>query len=128
MRSRRQTISVQGLLLAGLSVAIVSGCASTRSGGFDSADPGSRIDAIEETTRAWRRDPQPLPSATRVGIVESLRSDDELLRFVAIMALTEITGTSRGYRWDAAEAERVAAIPAWVTWAGAPDGVEVASR
>ncbi|MDZ4755777.1 MAG: hypothetical protein SGJ11_14930 [Phycisphaerae bacterium] len=95
-------------------------CTSARSGGFDSALPGARIDATQTTIRAWRENPAPLSPATRAGLVDSLRSDDELVRFMTIQALAEMTGTTRGYRWDAGEAERLASIDVWTAWARDP--------
>ncbi|MFO0829254.1 MAG: hypothetical protein U0572_14040 [Phycisphaerales bacterium] len=84
---------------------------------FDSPVPGARVDSIENAVRAWRRNPQSLSVAARYGLVESLRSDDPLVRFAAIGALQEITGQDRGYRYDDPEPLREAAILKWVAWA-----------
>lgn len=96
------------------------GCASPRSGGFDSDVPGARIDAIEATVVAWRAAPpaqRRLSPATRQGLVESLRSEDPLVRFLAIEALAEVTGDRRGYRADDPPLLRTAAVETWVLWA-----------
>ena len=60
------------------------------------------------------------PIAIRQGLVECLRSDDDLVRFAAIGALRDMTGGDRGYRYDDALALRELAIDQWIPWAGSP--------
>lgn len=95
----------------------MGGCANTRSGGFDSTLPGADVDAIDAVLERWRAERRPLPVEDRIGLVDALRSDDELVRFMASNALVEITGSSLGYRWDAPEPVRVASIEGWTEWA-----------
>lgn len=99
--------------------AILCACSSPRGGGFDSPVPGARIDAIEAAVVAWRSAPpatRTIPPATRVGLVESLRSTDPLVRLLAGEALYEMTGERRGYRHDDPPALRTVAIEAWLPW------------
>ncbi len=97
-----------------------SGCASAREGGFGSAVPGARLDAIEEVARRYRADHQMPDLATRASLVDCLHADDPLVRFMAIGTLTDIAGESKGYRHDAPPPTRELAIEAWVEWAKAP--------
>lgn len=102
-----------------LVAAALCACSSPRGGGFDSPVPGARIDAIEAAVIAWRSSPpatREVPPATRMGLVESLRSTDPLVRFLAGEALHEMTGERRGYRFDDPPALRTVAIDAWLPW------------
>ncbi|MDZ4828741.1 MAG: hypothetical protein SGJ09_00910 [Phycisphaerae bacterium] len=92
---------------------------STRAGGFDAANPSARLDAIDDAIRQWRASQTLPPLATRQGLVESLRSDDDLVRFDAIGALREMTGSDRGYVYSDQPALRRLAIERWVPWASA---------
>ena len=97
-----------------------------RDGGFDSPNPAARLYAVDRSVREWRaarngeRRPE-VPEATRRGLVECLSSDDPLLRMNAILALEEMTGSTRGYRFDDAAAERQIAIERWAGWARSGD-------
>lgn len=105
-----------------MTAAVVAGCGpGPRDGGFDSPNPGARLYAVDRSVRDWRasgRDgvrPE-VPEATRRGLVECLSSDDPLLRMNAILALEEMTGSTRGYRFDDSEVERQLAIGRWAAW------------
>jgi len=101
---------------------VLSGCGpGPREGGFDSPNPAARLYAVDRSVVEWRAtrsgDARPeVPAAARAGLVECLGSDDPLLRMNAILALEEMTGTNRGYRFDDPEIERQAAIDRWATW------------
>ncbi len=101
--------------------ALVGGCAgSPREGGFDSPVPAARIEAVSDALAAWRAQPsehREIPAATRMNLVECLRSDDPLVRFYTIEALAEMTGERRGYRFDDPRGVRLAAVNAWQAWA-----------
>lgn len=100
---------------------LVAGCGpGPRDGGFDSPNPGARLYAVDRSVREWRAArvggrPE-VPEATRRGLVECLSSDDPLLRMNAILALEEMTGSTRGYRFDDPDVERQLAIGRWAGW------------
>lgn len=96
------------------------GCAGSREGGFDSPVPGARIDAIESTARTYRATRQLPDLATRQNLVECLRADDPLVRFLSIKTLEEMAGEDKGFRYDDPTALRALALPAWITWAQSP--------
>lgn len=107
---------------------LVAACGpGPRDGGFDSPNPAARLYAVDRSVREWRTarttgDQHPeVPEATRVGLVECLSSDDPLLRMNSILALDEMTGSTRGYRFDAPEIERRLAIERWAAWARGAD-------
>lgn len=102
---------------------LCGGCGpGPRDGGFSSPNPGARLYAVDRSVREWRaaradRDDRPeVPEATRLGLVQCLSSDDPLLRMNAILALEEMTGSTRGYGFDDPEAERQLAIDRWAGW------------
>lgn len=102
---------------------VCCGCGpGPRDGGFSSPNPAARLYAVDRSVRDWRaasagREERPeVPEATRLGLVECLSSDDPLLRMNAILALEEMTGSTRGYRFDDPEAERQLAIDRWAGW------------
>lgn len=95
---------IAGLLMLGLGA-----CAEppVSEGGFDAADPGSKLYAI---TRAGRqKDASAIPH-----LIEQLDSDDQAVRMYAIGALERITGQRKGYVYYAPQAQRDAAIQRWV--------------
>jgi hypothetical protein len=101
---------------------LATGCGpGPRDGGFDSPNPAARLYAVDRSVREWRAErtgesrPE-VPEATRRGLVECLSSDDPLLRMNAILALEEMTGSTRGYRFDDSAAERQIAIERWADW------------
>ncbi|MBL9148940.1 MAG: hypothetical protein JNM94_09640 [Phycisphaerae bacterium] len=100
----------------------IVGCgASARAGGFDSAVPGARIDAIQTVLDDWRATHQVPSETNRMGLVESLRSSDCLVRFAAIGTLKEITGETRGYVYDDLPTNRLLAIDRWASWVTDPN-------
>jgi hypothetical protein len=115
----------------GVTACLIASCGpGPRDGGFDSANPASRLYAVDRSVREWRAarrgDARPeVPAATRIGLVECLGSDDPLLRMNAALALEEMTGETRGYRFDDPEVERQLAIERWSAWAR--DGSDVAA-
>lgn len=129
--SRRSTRPRPTSLLAWSAAAcLLAACGpGPRDGGFDNPNPAARLYAVDRTVRDWRSAsagggrPE-LPEATRVGLVECLGSDDPLLRMNSILALEEITGTTRGYRFDDTEVERQIAIERWSAWARGGTGKE----
>lgn len=92
-----------------LSIPTFVGCAPppVSEGGFDAADPASKSYAIERA--AADRDRARIPQ-----LVEQLRSDDPLVRMMAIETLERLTGRTMGYRHFDPEAARAAAIRRWV--------------
>lgn len=101
------------LTLAGAAIACLAllGCAPpVWEGGFDAPDPASQAYAIERSVRENDRTKIP-------RIIETLDSDDSAVRFLAINALYEMTGTTMGYRYYDPPMLREAAIQRWVDWA-----------
>lgn len=103
-----------------LSVALPGGCAGSREGGFDSPVPGARIDAIEATALSYRATRRLPDIDTRQNLVECLRADDPLVRFLSIKTLEEMAGESKGFRYDDPAALRALSLPAWIAWAESP--------
>lgn len=105
-----------------VAASFAAGCGpGPRDGGFESPNPAARLYAVDRSVREWREartgETRPVvPEATRRGLVECLSSDDPLLRMNAILALEEMTGSTRGYRFDDAVAERQIAIERWADW------------
>jgi hypothetical protein len=95
------------LLLTALSLS--GGCFGPAPGGFDSPEPGKRIEAATEAAR--RRD----TGAIR-PLISMLDSDDPAARMVAIRALERITGQTHGYDHAAPEDERRRAVERWMEW------------
>lgn len=91
-------------------LAVLSGCA----GGadepeLDAASSSARLDAIA--------DHEEVPEADYLAeLVQSLRSDDPLLRAVAIHELKGHTGQTLGYVADDPEDRREAAVERWERW------------
>lgn len=88
------------------------------------------MDAIEAVAREYRATKRLPDLAVRRHLVECLRSDDPLVRFMSIGTLSDITGQTKGYRHDAPEALRMVAFPAWAAWAEDPasDGAAAAPQ
>ncbi len=89
-----------------LAIAVHSCGPPATSGGFNSANPASKIYAIEN---AVRQDDRPAVK----NIIEQLDSDDQAVRAVAIAALKRMTGETFGYRDFDPPDERRAAIDRW---------------
>lgn len=85
---------------------VTAACAPSMPRGFDSPEPGVRIDAIVDAAK--RDDPAAVPELVRM-----LDSDDPATRLLAIRALERITGTTHGYDYSAPESERREAIRRW---------------
>jgi hypothetical protein len=87
---------------------LAAGCAQPP-GGFDSPVPDARLVAITQSART--KDPKAVPH-----LIESLLSDDPLVRMAAINSLETITGQTLGYQYWAPEEEREARVQDWVEW------------
>jgi HEAT repeat protein len=84
------------------------GCASPPKG-FASPEPAARLAAI---TRAdATHDQSSIPH-----LIESLSSDDPLVRMAAIRTLESLTGETLGYQYWAPEPQRLAAARRWDDW------------
>jgi hypothetical protein len=92
-----------------LTLAIPGGCGTVVGASFDDPTPQARIEAIERAGASGDRSALP-------RIVENLSSDDAAVRMAAIGALRRMTGQTLGYRFDAPEVERRAAIGRWKGW------------
>ncbi len=76
-------------------------------GGFDSADPASKLYAI-------RRADGPADADKIPNLIEQLNSDDPAVRMYAIVALERVTGTRLDFDPYAPAYERDAAVRNWV--------------
>jgi HEAT repeat protein len=82
---------------------------STLYGRLQSRDKDVRIEAILQAGR--EKDAKALPY-----LVDRLGEGYAEVRFAAIVALTKITGTDRGFRYWAPTAQRDEAIARWRQW------------
>jgi len=73
---------------------------------LENRDPLLRIRAITEITRTEQKELVP-------NLVDRLSDDDAAVRFAAMFALDELTGTRLGYRYSAPLSERMKAVEAW---------------
>jgi len=78
-------------------------------GRLQSKNEDVRIEAILQAGR--EKDPKAVPY-----LVDRLGDSYAEVRFAAIVALTKITGTNRGYRYWAPTADRERAIDRWRQW------------
>ena len=106
--------AVQGMLARGvltaLSVWACAACApSATEGGFKNPAPGAQVYAIESAVREERK--QQIPE-----IVECLRSDDDLVRMMAIGALERMTGQTLGYDFTDPLPLRLEGYRRWREW------------
>lgn len=106
--------AVQGMLargmLAAVSVWACAACApSATEGGFKNPAPGAQVYAIESAVREERK--QQIPE-----IVECLRSDDDLVRMMAIGALERMTGQTLGYDFTDPLPLRLEGYRRWREW------------
>lgn len=69
-------------------------------------DPLRRIRAIAEITRTEQKELVP-------NLVDRLSDDDAAVRFAAMFALQELTGTRLGYLYSSPLSERMKAVEAW---------------
>ena len=77
---------------------------------YDAAVPAAKIHAIGATARQG-------DATELVRLVEQLDSDDPAVRLYAILTLERLTGQTLGYRYEAPEADREAAVERWVEYA-----------
>ena len=78
-------------------------------GGFNSGSPAARTHAIEVTINEARKTGE-ISRKNLKAMVELLNADDDLVRFMAISALTEVSGDDLGYRFFDPRAVRFAAL------------------
>lgn len=99
-RALRVTLVAAAMMVAG-------GCAPPADrGGFDSANPATRLYAIRQAGHAQDR-------AALPHLVASLESDDAAERVLAIQALQRITGERHGYDPHGTPGQRHAAVLRW---------------
>ncbi len=90
---------------------------------LEDRDPLTRIHAITQITRT--RQAELIPK-----LVDRLEDEDSAVRFAAILALEELTGSRRGYDYAASTPERAKAVEVWREFALRQDAaatVEVGS-
>jgi len=107
--SPRESLCVLLGVVAIVMAALPSGCAPPPPADFRSADPASRLKAIEAAART--RDRSAIPD-----LVESLDSVDPAIRLFAIETLRSLTGTDLGYRAGDSPERRAEAIGGWIEW------------
>ncbi len=73
---------------------------------LEDRDPLRRIRAIAEITRTEQKGLVP-------NLVDRLSDDDAAVRFAAMFALQELTGTRLGYSYSSPLSERMKAVEAW---------------
>jgi len=90
-------------------VSMLVACAEppASAGGFDSADPQSKLYAIVRAGE--RKDESAIPH-----LIQQLESDDQAVRMYAIHSLEQITGQRQGYVYYAPQPQRDAAINRWL--------------
>ena len=94
----------KGLLV--LVLPAVGGCFATARPGLNSIDPNERARAAVRAGR--QRDHRAVPL-----LVDRLDDEDVGVRFYALLALKQITGTTLGYHYRAPTVERQRAIQRW---------------
>ena len=98
--------------------AMIAGCEapSITRGGFKSGSPAARTHAIEVTIN--EADSTGRISRDNVkSMVELLNADDDLVRFMAISALSKVSGDDLGYRFFDPQALRFRSVEKWRTYA-----------
>lgn len=99
---------------AGRAWAVAVLCAPAALPGCDAAVPPSFDDPVPEARLgAIAAGPDASSAGEMRHLVENLSSDDPVVRLAAIGALRRRTGRTLGYRFDAPDAERDAAIGRW---------------
>ncbi len=73
---------------------------------LEDRNPLTRSRAIAQIARARQTDLIP-------KLVDRLEDGDSAVRFAAILALEELTGSRRGYNYAAPRSERAKAVAAW---------------
>ena len=115
------------LIMFGMSCLLVSCQApSITRGGFNSGSPAARTHAIEVTIKESRKTGQ-ISRENLKSIVELLNADDDLVRFMAISALTELSGDDLGYRFFDPSAMRFKGVQKWRAYALESNGTDVIS-
>ena len=92
-------------------------------GGFDSGSPAARTHAIEVTIKESRKTGR-ISRQNLKSMVELLNADDDLVRFMAISGLTEISGDDLGYRFFDPRAMRFKAVQKWRAYALESNGTD----
>jgi len=93
-------------------------------GGFNSGSPAARTHAIEVTIQDSRKTGQ-ISRQNLKSIVELLNADDDLVRFMAISGLTELSGDDLGYRFFDPSAMRFNAVQRWRAYALESNGTDL---
>ena len=108
-----RTVGMRGLRSATVAaalvfVAVAMGCQPPRAeeGGFESADPASKLYAIHRA--GMQSDANAVPQ-----LIGQLDSDDPAVRMYAIVALEKITGQRKGYSPYDPPHKRAAAVQRW---------------
>ena len=115
------------LIVFGMSCLLVSCQApSITRGGFNSGSPAARTHAIEVTMKESRKTGQ-ISRENLKSMVELLNADDDLVRFMAISALTELSGDDLGYRFFDPSAMRFKGVQKWRAYALESNGTDVIS-
>ncbi len=86
---------------------------------LEDRDPLTRIRAITQITRARQTD-------LIAKLVDRLEDGDSAVRFAAILALEDLTGSRRGYGYAAPKSERAKAVAAWREFALRQDAATTA--
>ena len=92
-------------------------------GGFDSGSPAARTHAIEVTIKESRKTGR-ISRQNVKSMVELLTADDDLVRFMAISGLTEISGDDLGYRFFDPRAMRFKGVQKWRAYALESNGTD----
>jgi hypothetical protein len=110
-------MSLSATLFSTASIALLGiqvGCSapSPTRGGFASPAPAARTYAVEQTVREAHRNGT-LSRQDLKSMVELLMADDDLVRFMAIAGLEDLTGETLGYRIFDPPEVRYEAILKW---------------
>jgi hypothetical protein len=89
-------------------LAVVPGCASPQ-GGFGSPDPAAKLPAIAKASQD--HDLSAIPQ-----LIESLQSDDPVVRMASIRTLENLTGQTLGYDYADPPWVREDHVREWVDW------------
>ena len=114
-------MSPQATVLSAATIAILAlqvGCTapSPTRGGFASPAPAARTHAIEVTVKETHRSGT-LARKDLMSMVELLLADDDLVRFMAIAGLEDLTGETHGYRFFDPPEVRWKSILVWRDYA-----------
>ncbi len=84
---------------------------------LEDRDPLTRVRAIKQITRV--RQTELIPK-----LVDRLEDGDSAVRFAAILALEDLTGSRRGYDYAASKSGRAKAVAGWREFALGQDAAE----